>query len=34
MNCFEEIQGRLSADTLTRLGAEFEARAVRICLEP
>jgi hypothetical protein len=31
---FEEVQGRLSADTLTRLGAEFEARAVRICIEP
>ncbi|HRJ21264.1 MAG TPA: hemerythrin domain-containing protein [Bryobacteraceae bacterium] len=31
---FEEVQGRLSAGTLTRLGAEFEARAVRICIEP
>ena len=31
---FEEVQGRLSAETLARLGAEFEARAVRICIEP
>lgn len=31
---FEDIQGRLAPDTLERLGAELEARAVRICLEP
>lgn len=31
---FEEIQGRLAPDTLERLGAEFETRAVRICIEP
>jgi iron-sulfur cluster repair protein YtfE (RIC family) len=31
---FEEIQGRLAPDTLSRLGAEFDARAVRVCLEP
>lgn len=31
---FEEIQGRLAPGTLDHLGAEFEARAVRICLEP
>lgn len=31
---FEEIQRRLAAATLERLGAEFEARAVRVCLEP
>jgi hemerythrin-like domain-containing protein len=31
---FEEIQVRLTGGTLDRLGAEFEARAVRICLEP
>ncbi len=31
---FEEIQGRLSPETLTALGPEFESRAIRICLEP
>lgn len=31
---FEEIQDRLSEATLARLGAEFEARAVRVCIEP
>lgn len=31
---FEEIQGRLSAETLEALGPEFESRAVRILLEP
>jgi len=31
---FEQTQGRLSAETMERLGKEFEARAVRVCLEP
>jgi hemerythrin-like domain-containing protein len=31
---FEQVQGRLSLATMERLGAEFESRAIRICLEP
>ena len=31
---FEQVQGRLSPETMERLGREFEARAVRICMEP
>lgn len=31
---FESIQNRLSEATMERLGAVFEARAVRICIEP
>jgi hemerythrin-like domain-containing protein len=31
---FESVQNRLSEATMERLGAEFEARAVRICIEP
>ena len=31
---FEQTQGCLSPETMERLGAEFESRAVRVCLEP
>lgn len=31
---FEDVQGRLTPDTMSLLGAELDARAVRICLEP
>lgn len=31
---FQEIQQRLSRDTLDRIGAVLEERAVRVCLEP
>ena len=31
---FEQVQGRLSPETMDRLGVEFEKRAVRVCLEP
>ena len=31
---FEQVQGRLSPGTMEQLGREFEARAVRVCLEP
>ncbi|MGC4048983.1 MAG: hemerythrin domain-containing protein [Paludibaculum sp.] len=31
---FENVQDRLSEDTMRRLGETFEARAVRVCLEP
>lgn len=31
---FEDVQQRLPEPVLVELGAEFEARAVRVCLEP
>lgn len=31
---FEDVQGRLSQETMDLLGAELSARAVQICLEP
>jgi hemerythrin-like domain-containing protein len=31
---FEQAQGVLPRETLDRLGVEFEARAVRVCLTP
>lgn len=31
---FEQVQGRLAAETMEELGSIFEAQAVRICLEP
>lgn len=31
---FECVQDRLSPETMTRLGESFEARSVRVCLEP
>lgn len=31
---FESVQDRLSAATMQHLGDTFEARAVRVCLEP
>lgn len=31
---FEDVQNRLAPETMQRLGAEFEARAVRLCIEP
>lgn len=31
---FEQTQGRLSPETMERLGAEFESRAVRVCRSP
>ncbi len=30
---FEDVQTRLSEQTMARLGAEFESRAVRVCVE-
>ncbi len=31
---FEDVQRRLPRETLDLLGAQFEARAVRVCLQP